>query len=68
MMNLQPGHPGRDPGDRAGRAAPESGAHQPGISRVSDLGAHLRPSTRHHGPPTIRPVSLRPQPVMINLG
>jgi hypothetical protein len=24
--------------------------------------------TRYHGPPTIRLVSLRPQPVMINLG
>ena len=24
--------------------------------------------TRHHGPPTIRLVNLRPQPAMINLG
>jgi hypothetical protein len=32
------------------------------VKRPGDTG------TRHHGPPTIRLVNLRPQPVMINLG
>jgi hypothetical protein len=32
------------------------------VKRPGDTG------TRHHGPPVIRLVNLRPQPIMINLG
>jgi hypothetical protein len=32
------------------------------VKRPGDTG------TRHHGPPTIRLVNLRPEPAMINLG